>query len=363
VGRVGSGWAGPGRGRSSRQRRLRGVAILGAVCAVLVLAAAFVVLHGSQQRLAERRPYRAQTRPYRAFEPGSWWNTPLPAAVPLDPNGDKILHYMRTAPQSGGGCLRLAGAGNGKWGTPIYWARPADPTYDVQGVVNGPPELHHLRIPARAEPADNNDGSMTIYDLQRGYVVALTNARYHSWNNTWTASGGTVTYLKSNGLAAATGRSDDPRNRGTHRGNNGATMAAQYNEVHAGAIRHVLKVALGPEASSRYVFPMVGSDGGYHGSSPAVPPEGLRLRIKPSVDLNQLGLSGQALVIARSLQRYGFYLGDSGGSTALKLEDTVAEGRGQLWTLPADALCRLRFLPRYWDVIAPGYDPTSRGRG
>jgi hypothetical protein len=331
------------------------LAVLGTA---LLLAVAVLVALGFGPGSTDRRPYRAHTGPYRAFQPGSWWNTPLPDNAPLDPHGARILHYMRSAPQNGGGCLRLAGAGNGQWGTPVYWARSSDPTYDVRGVVNGPPELHHLRIPTQAEPADNNDGSMTIYDLQKGYVVALTNAQYHSWNNTWTASGGSVTYLRSNGLAAATGRSNDPRNRGTHRGNNGATMAVQYNDVSAGAVRHVLKVALGPEASSRHVFPMVGSDGEYHGNNPAVPPEGLRLRIKPSVDLNRLGLPKQALIIARALQRYGFYIGDSGGSTALKLEDTVAEGRGQLWTMPADALCGLRFLPRYWDVIAPGYDPT-----
>ena len=304
------------------------------------------------------RPYHGHPAPYRAFEPGSWWNTPLPAGTPLDPAGAKILHYLRSAPESGHGCLTLAGAGSSDWGTPIYWARPSDPSYDVQGVQHGPPELHHLQIPVSAEPADNNDHSMTVYNVPKGYVAALTGARYHSWNDTWTATGATVTYLHSNGLSAATGRSDDPRNRGTHRGNNGATMAVAYNEVAAGAIRHVLKVAIGPEASSRFVFPMTGSDGGYDGSNPAVPPEGLRLRIKPSVNLDGFGLTAQALTIARALQRYGFYIGDSGGTTALKLENTRAEGRGQLWTIPKDALCGLPFTPRYWDVVAEGYDPT-----
>lgn len=337
--------------------------VLTAALAALVLVAVLFgasPLHvgGGSSGRTSSSGYAGPVHPFRAFEANSWWNTPLPANAPLDPHGQQILHYLRTAPQSGRGCLTLAGAGNSNWGTPIYWAKPSDPTYDVQGVVGGPPELHHLRIPVSAEPADNNDGSMTIYDRAKGYVVALTNAKYHSWNNTWTATGGTVTYLDSNGLSVGTGLSDDPRNRGTHRGNNGATMAVAYNEVRAGAVRHVLKVAVGPEASKRFVFPMTGSDGDYAGNNPGVPPEGLRLRIKPSVDLNSLGLSAQALVIAKALQRYGFYIGDSGGSTALKLENTRAEGRGQLWTIHADALCSLPFTPRYWDVVAEGYDPT-----
>ena len=108
---------------------------------------------------------------------------------------------------------------------------------------------------------------------------------------------------------------------------------------------------------------MVGSDGDYEGADPGVPPQGLRLRIKPSIDLEALGLHPQALVISRALQTYGFYIGDSGGTTAIKLQNTFAEGRGQHWSVPAEALCGLPFTPDYWDVIAEGYDPTRPGGG
>jgi hypothetical protein len=253
----------------------------------------------------------------------------------------------------------LAGAGSGPGGTPIYQAEPSDPSYAVSGSgARKPPELDNLRIPTDAEPALNNDGTMSIYDTAKGYVVALTDAKYHPATDRWTASGATVTYLDSNGLHVDTGRSDDRRNRGTHRGNNGATMAVAWDEVRAGAVEHVLKVASGPAVADRFVFPMIGSDGSYHGNDPAVPPQGIRLRIKPSVDLEALGLHPDALVIAQALQRYGFYIGDSGGRTSLKLENTRAEGRGQLWNLSADALCGLPFTPTYWDVVDEGYDPT-----
>lgn len=295
---------------------------------------------------------------YRAFEPDSWWNTPLPSDAPLDPAGRDILRYLRTAPENGHGCLRLAGAAD-EWGQPIYWAKPSDPTYRVTGVeAVHLPELRDLRIPRGARPAANSDRAMIIYDLDKGYVVALTGAQHDVADDTWTATGATVTYLDSNGLNVKTGKSDDPRNRGTHRGNNGATMAVRWDEVNAGAIRHVLKVSAGPEVSNRYVFPMTGSDGPYLGNDPAVPPQGLRLRIKPSVDLDEMELSHEALIIARALQRYGFYIGDSGGSTSLKLEDTQTSGRGDLWTLSPQALCVLPFTPAYWDVVAEGYDPT-----
>lgn len=297
----------------------------------------------------------------RAFKADSWWNTPLPTDTPLDPRGPEVLRYLSTAPESGQGCLVLAGSGDNPWGQPIYTARNRDRAYDVQVSAVQLPELQHLRIPVGAEAAANNDRSMTVYDRAAGYVVMLTGARYDASQDSWSARGASVTYLRSNGLHVRTGLSDDRRNRGSNRGNNGATAAVSWDEVAAGAVRHVLKIASGPELSAKHVFPMVGSDGDYRGSDPAVPPQGLRLRIKPSVDLGALHLAPQALVIARALQTYGMYIGDSGGRTALKLEDTRSEGRGQRWRLRADALCALPFTTQYWDVVEPGYDPSTEG--
>jgi hypothetical protein len=292
--------------------------------------------------------------PFRAFTPDSWWNTPIPADAPSHPRAAAILRYMRTAEESAEGCVRLAGAKGSQWGQPVYWASPEDPTRRVSvDSDEPPPELRDLRIPDGAVAAENNDGSMTLFDVDRGYVVALTNADYDADRDSWRASGATVTYLDSNGLDVRTGESSDERNRGSHRGNNGAVMMARLDEVAAGRIEHVLKVASGPDPAPEAVFPMVGSDG--DSSDPSAPPQGLRFRIKPSVDLDSLDLPPQALVIARALQDYGFYIGDSGGVTALKLEDTRIQGRGELWDLSADALCGLPLSPRYWDVLPEGY--------
>jgi hypothetical protein len=297
--------------------------------------------------------------PIVAFEPGSWWNTPIPDSAPDNPNEAAILDYLATAEESGDGCLSLAGASDSAWGQPVYWAVRGDPEYDVQDLPpESPPQLDSIRIPKGAQAADNSDGSMTVFDVRRGYVAMFTDARYDEDSDTWSASGGSVAYLDSNGLAASLEGSDDERNRGTHRGNNGAVAAVRWDEMQYGSIDHVLKVAIGPEAANRFVFPMTGSDGDYNGDDPAVPPQGLRLRIRPTIDLDSLRLHPQALVIAQALQTYGMYIGDSGGVTALKLEDTMSEGRGQLWDVTAQDLCGLPFDSEYWDVLPEGYDPS-----
>ncbi len=335
--------------------------LLSVLATVALVAVGGIVFSGSDADKDARGagPPRPLESPTRAFSADSWWNTPLPEDAPLHPAGTQILHYLRNGPESGRGCLTLAGAGESHWGQPIYDARPGDPTYHVKGLSQPLDELRRLRIPVDAQAALNSDKSMTVYDREKGYVVALTGAEYHEDRDAWSAVGATITYLDSNGLHVATGQSDDRRNRGSHRGNNGATMAIELDEVRSGAIHHVLKAASGPEVANRYVFPMVGSDGDYEGSDPRVPPQGLRLRIDPSVDLDALGLDGEALVIARALQEYGFYIGDSGGTTAIKLQNTYAEGRGQLWNVRADALCGLPFMREYWDVIDEDYDPTA----
>jgi hypothetical protein len=358
-------------GHGSRKRL---VGILAALAVAVAVAVFLVVLRpfdGGQKRppappttsppVLHEAPLDARGRPYRPFHDRSWWNSPVPVNAPHNPDETQILTYLSTAPESGHGCLRLAGAQHSRWGQPAYWSQRSDPEYDVHGLpVGAPVELRHVRIPPGARSADNSDGTMSIYDVTRGYVALLTDAHYDAGTDTWSASGGTVTYLDSNGLSAATGRSDDPRNIGTHRGNNGATSYVRYDMVKAGAIRNVLKIAVGPELENRWAFPMTGSDGDVTNPSVGAPPEGLRMRIKPSIDLHRVGLHPQALEIALALQKYGIYLGDSGGTTALKLEDTRTEGRGQLWTVTADDLCMLPFTSEFWDVLPEGYDPSER---
>jgi hypothetical protein len=352
----------PSSAGRSRKRAVWWTAVATALTTLAAVTVAILLPHSAGEPTSDppSNDGGAAGNSFRAFEADSWWNTLLPASAPLDPNGDAVLNYLRTAPESGSGCLSLAGTGDSPWGQPVYWARNTDQSYDLHGVANNrPPELDSLRIPQIAQRADTGDGNMTIFDRSRGYVTLLTDAQYDQSNDSWSASGATVTYLDSNGLHVGTGFSDNPNNTGSHRGNNGATSVVRYDMVQAGAITNVLKISSGPEVAERWVFPMIGSDGHYAGSDADVPPQGLRLRLKPTLDLNDFGLAPQALVIAKAIQQYGVYIGDSGGTTALKLEDTEAEGSGRLWHLAPDSLCVLNFIPAYWDVIAEGYDPSN----
>lgn len=350
--------SGGGQHQVNAPRRRRPV-VAGLVVAVLLVALIAVLVLRPWQGTPTPKAALNHTS-VRMFAPGSWWNTPVPAAAPESPDAGQILRYMSTAAQAAPGYLHLAGAGASPWGQPYYWAGSGDPTYRVRSTRFAlPPELASLRIPKGARAADTSDGAITVVDQQRGYVASLWHAAYHADSHTWSAGGAQVSYLDSNGLDARTNKSDNPHNGGSLRGNNGAVAGVRFDEVKAGSIDHVLKIALGPDASLRHVFPMVGSDGS--SNDPFAPPTGLRLRIKPSVDLKTLNLTPEALVIARAIQRYGVYVGDDAGTTSLKLENTRVEGRGQLWTLPGSALRSLPFTSSFWDVLPEGYDPSRTG--
>jgi hypothetical protein len=84
-------------------------------------------------------------------------------------------------------------------------------------------------------------------------------------------------------------------------------LLVRYPEVRAGRIDHALRVTV-PRTQRGYIHPATHLASS--SSDPALPPMGLRLRLKASYALS--GFSGQALVILRALKRYGLIVADNG---------------------------------------------------
>jgi hypothetical protein len=201
-----------------------------------------------------------------------------------------------------------------------------------------PPLPFPVRIPAGAVPAATSDAQLTVYDVTRGYVIELQKAAFdgRTWQAGWTA----IYHLGSNGLSGELPEADDPRNRG-HRGVPPPVHAVRWDEVQAGEIRHVLKVAI-RRTASKHAYPASA-----HGRGTGMIPEGAVFRIRPAVDLRARGLQGAALVIATAMQRFGVVVSDQAGvPMALKLENLAAEGRPQRWAdvgIGPKSLSRLTF--------------------
>jgi hypothetical protein len=117
----------------------------------------------------------------------------------------------------------------------------------------------------------------------------------------WTAGSGAVWSLRSNHLRPAGWTSADAAGLPMFPG------LARWDEVSRGVIDHALRFTA-PETRRAYVYPARH----YASSSddPALPPMGLRVRLKASVDI--ASFPRQARVVLRALQRYGMILADNG---------------------------------------------------
>ena len=105
----------------------------------------------------------------------------------------------------------------------------------------------------------------------------------------------------------------------------------RYDEVAAGAIRHALRFTTN-QTRKAYIYPARHQAGA--STSTALPPMGLRVRLKASYDVS--GFSPHARAIAVALQRYGMILADNGlpwyvtGAPAAGWDDDDLHGLGRI---------------------------------
>jgi hypothetical protein len=117
----------------------------------------------------------------------------------------------------------------------------------------------------------------------------------------WKSGSGAVWSLRSNHLRPAGWTSADAAGLPIFPG------LARWDEVARGVIDHALRFTA-PRTRRAYVYPARH----YASSSndPSLPPMGLRVRLKASVDVSSF--PRQARVVLRALQRYGMILADNG---------------------------------------------------
>ena len=131
--------------------------------------------------------------------------------------------------------------------------------------------------------------------------MQLYDAHPRSGGSSWRAGSGAIFNLRSNTLRPAGWTSADAAGLPILPG------LARYGEVAKGAINHAIRFTA-RRTRRAYVYPArhFASDD----ADPALPPMGLRVRLKRTADLSELG--PQARIVATALQRYGALLADNG---------------------------------------------------
>jgi opacity protein-like surface antigen len=154
-------------------------------------------------------------------------------------------------------------------------------------------------IPRRPRIESGSDRHILMVHRTECRLYELFNARKTS--SGWRAGSGAIWDLTSNALRPDGWTSADAAGLPILPG------LVRYDEVAAGAIRHALRFTA-PRTRRAYIYPARHFASDSNDSS--LPPMGLRVRLKASVDISRFG--PQTQVLLRALQVYGMILADNG---------------------------------------------------
>ena len=287
--------------------RRRTVAVVFACGAALagVASAAVTVLNdpASVGRPAERVRVPGPTvGGCEVFPSDNAWNTDISRA-PLRANSDAVIAAIQS---SGGTRLHPDFGQNPAYGIP-YAIVPASQAevpifYDPYGDESDPgPFPIPLDAPIEGGPGSSGDRHVLV--VRSGTCELFELFAASRSGSGWAAASGARFDLSSNALRPLGWTSADAAGLPILPG------LVRYDEVAAGEILHAIRVTFS-RTQRGYVLPAT-----HFASSttdPALPPMGLRLRLKASFDVT--ALSGQARVIAEAMQRYGLIVADNGSN-------------------------------------------------
>lgn len=155
-------------------------------------------------------------------------------------------------------------------------------------------------IPPNAKKETGSDGHVLVLQTGTCMLYELYNAEKNATG--WSADSGAVWDLSSDKLRPEGWTSADAAGLPILPG------LVRYDEVAAGAVNHAIRFTAS-RTQNKYILPAT-HDAGSNDTS--LPPMGLRVRLKANYDISNL--TGQALVIATAMKKYGLILADNGSS-------------------------------------------------
>jgi len=196
--------------------------------------------------------------------------------------------------------------GAGAYGIPFKVVPSSQPKVPIDYTAYGDEsDPGPFPIPGNApiEGGSASTGDRHVLVLQQGTCHLYELGRAFWEGNHWNADVGVNWNLESNALRPLGWTSADAAGLPILPG------LVRYDEVAAGHIDHAVRFTA-PNTQRGYILPAT-----HFASSttnPALPPMGLRLRLKASFSLTPF--HGQALVILRALKTYGMIVADNGSS-------------------------------------------------
>lgn len=265
----------------------------------------------------ETLPPRSALDLYSAESP---LNQQIPADAAIDPDSAGYVDLLARTGESEGFAIELK-----QYSAPVYFADANTPRRDVWLACGstwwlGVEYLRDVPIPAFAEPAQDGGGGRSLpagrcgqnspLDNQMIVLDPETRCEYDFWqmrmeDDGWVASWANSISMDSIGIY---------EKDFSARGSGFTTLSGLIwpDELENERIEHALIFSYPHSKSGGPVPPATESDG-TSGKRYALP-EGARVRLDPTVDVEGLGLPAVERTIATALQEYGMFLVDVGGS-------------------------------------------------
>ena len=176
----------------------------------------------------------------------------------------------------------------------------ATPRFDYADESDRGPYPIPASVPIEGDP-NPGDGDRHALIVDRDTCTLYELYALRREGSGWTGGSGAIWNLRSNRLRPAGWTSADAAGLPILPG------LARYDEVAAGSINHALRFTAS-RTRRAYVYPArhYASDA----TDPALPPMGLRVRLKASFDTS--GFPRQARIVLQALKRYGMILADNG---------------------------------------------------
>lgn len=256
----------------------------------------------------------------RTSLPDSFWRAPVDT-LPVHPYSARYVSSIGPAdplhPDFGSGL-----ADGLPFGIPVTVSDTTAPESKVALDIAEESDASGYRIPQNAKiengPASDGDRHVIVWDRALCKSYELWNAAPQG-GNAWHAGSGAVFDLRSHRLRPDGWTSADAAGLAILPG------LVRYEEAAAGQVDHAIRITV-PRTDQSYIWPARHQAGS--AADESLPPMGLRLRLKSSVDTSKL--APQAKAVAEALKKYGAIVADNGSAWYISGEENSGWDNSQL---------------------------------
>lgn len=211
------------------------------------------------------------------------------------------------------------------WGIAIVNASTTDKEYTIGCTYFDCGTTVKFRIPMDAKPTTGGDMHLVVVDPAKGLELDMWRAEYDATTDTWQAGSRYITDAYGWGAICALGQHC-----------NGAVAAGfaafggipRPEEFAMPVIPHALTLTPPFTRSGYIACPATHTDG--EDASVNAIPEGARVQLDPAFNVDATTWPAWKKTLARTLQVYGAYVSDTGGTLAIRGEADV--NRQGAWT-------------------------------